>query len=102
MSKQRTGHKGRIHESTETGIPLSIIIPLAGDAEKLSLCIDSLQKIKKPFNKDYEVILAAGDESAARKLLSGMPGVESLLENRILRIQTLPPGSTFARRLRTR
>ena len=90
MSKQRTGHQGKSHPGAETSIPLSIIIPLSDDADKLSLCIESLQKIRKPFNKDYEVILPVKEEAATRKLLSGMQGLNGLLEKGVFRIFSVP------------
>jgi tetratricopeptide (TPR) repeat protein len=94
MRKQRTGHREKIRESSETGIPLSIIMPLADDAERLSLCMDSLQKIRKPFNKDYEVVLPVRDEATARRQISGMPGLEGLLEKGIFRILPVPGQGT--------
>ena len=86
MRKKKTAHQGKNRDNTETGISLSIIVPLAEDEGKLSLFMDSLQKIRKPLNKDYEVVLPVKDPEAGKGILSGMPGLESLLEKELIRL----------------
>ncbi len=90
MRRKKTAHQGRNRDSTETGLSLSIIVPLTEDAEKLSLFMESLQKIRKPMNKDYEVLLPVRDPGSARELLSGIPGLENLLERELIRLVTVP------------
>ncbi len=86
MSKHRTVRPGKGQEKTETYLPLSVILPLADDAEKLKLCLESLQKIRKPFNKDYEVVLPVTGEAGTRKLLLGTAGMEGLLDKGVFKV----------------
>ncbi|MFC2115174.1 tetratricopeptide repeat protein [Bacteroidota bacterium] len=89
MSKQRKVSPAKSQARTETSLPLSIIIPLADDPDKLNLYLESLQKIRKPFAKDFEVILTVRQEAQANKMVAGTPGGEALLEKGNFKIVSL-------------
>ena len=89
--KQKKGHKRNEREADS--LPLSIVIPFADDPGKLKTCIEALQKIRKPFTKDYEVILPSRQEAGMKKILQEMQGMEGLLEKGVVKILALPEES---------
>ena len=101
MSKQNKTRPGKAQDSKEKSLPLSIIIPLADDPEKLNLCLESLQKIRKPFEKDYEVILPVKDESQASKVITSRDGGSTLLEKGIMRILEVGDEANAEKAIRT-
>jgi len=98
--KYKSGRAGKPQERAENSLPLSIIIPPADDPEKLKLCILSLLKIRKPFNKDYEVVIPAKEEAGIKKILSGIEGLDGLLEKGVFRVPGVSPEASVEEAIR--
>jgi tetratricopeptide (TPR) repeat protein len=100
MSKQNKSRPGKRQDRTETNLSLSIIIPLADDPDKLNLCLESLQKIRKPFEKDYQVILPARDADRAKTFIGSKEGGNTLLEKGVIKIIELDGEATSLQAIR--
>ena len=83
--KHRTGPGGET-SMTERTLPLSVIIPVGDRLDKLEIILESLQKIRKPFNKDYEVILIASDDRDVIGMISAKYGSTSLVDQGVFKI----------------
>jgi len=96
--KQRSGYR---HDSSlaEKSLPLSVILPLADRIDKLELFLESLLKIRKPFSKEYEIILFARDSSDIKALITDKFGSNSLLEQGVFKI--FQAGETTSENLST-
>jgi tetratricopeptide (TPR) repeat protein len=96
--KQRSRYR---HDSSiaEKSLPLSVILPLADRIDKLELFLESLLKIRKPFNKEYEIILFARESSDIETLITDKFGSNSLLDQGVFKI--LHAGETTSENLST-
>ena len=75
----------------ESPLSLSVIVPVRNNIGKLDLLLESLGKIKKPYEKDYQVIIAADDPGKTKEIISNHPGYEDLLRKKIITILTVQP-----------
>jgi len=72
-------------------LSLSVIVPVRNNFRQLDLFLESLGKIKKPYEKDYQVIIAADDAGKTNEIISNYPGYEELLRKKIITILPVQP-----------
>jgi tetratricopeptide (TPR) repeat protein len=75
----------------ESPLSLSVIVHVRNNIGKLDLLLESLGKIKKPYEKDYQVIIAADDPGKTSEIVSNYPGYEDLLRKKIITILPVLP-----------
>jgi len=65
---------------------LSVIIPVIHEFNQLSLFLDSLSRIRKPLEKDYEVVILTTDVIKISDIIRKYPCFNILIEKKIIRI----------------
>lgn len=101
MSKQRKKQHQKGQQRIDAGLSLSVVIPFEATEGKLALCIESILKIRKPSEKDFEVVLAVKDKREADKLLDGSEQVAGLKRNNIIRVLEIQAEATKFAAVRT-
>ena len=86
MSKKHMTGRRQESSPAEENLPLSVIIPSTTRVDKLKLVLESLQKIRKPFNKDYEVILFSDQEKDVHEAITSVFESVNLVELGVIRI----------------
>jgi tetratricopeptide (TPR) repeat protein len=76
----------------EQALSLSVIVPVRSGTANLDLLLESLGKVRKPFEKDWQVIFASDDEGQTREALLKYPGFEDLTRKKIFDIVHVNPG----------
>ncbi|MBW1822457.1 MAG: hypothetical protein JRI92_12005 [Deltaproteobacteria bacterium] len=98
--KQTKKNKIRRYIQKDSFIPLSIIVPDYADEKILSLFLDSIKKIKKPFEKDYEIIIPATSEKSIINFIKSDESVGQLIDKQIIKVIQVPEQMTLAQRIR--
>jgi tetratricopeptide (TPR) repeat protein len=86
-------------KTAEPTLSLSVIIPVRSGTGNLDLLLESLGKVKKPFEKDWQVIFAADDAGKAGEAINKFPGFEDLARKKIFNIVPVNPGFSDAEAL---
>jgi tetratricopeptide (TPR) repeat protein len=93
MRDRKKGKIRKDQKSPDSSLSLSVIIPVAHEFNQLSLFLDSLSRIRKPYEKDYEVVILAPDVTKTSDIVRNYPDFNILIEKKIIRI--LPIKSDF-------
>ncbi len=96
MKPYRKDKARKPQQAKEGFLSLSIVVPDAGHGEGLSMLLDSVMNIKKPYEKDYELILISSEAEKQTEWLSGNPGFKNLLDKNIIRVFPSGTSTTLA------
>ena len=102
MSKRKKEYNIKDKKPSEPLLlSLSVIVPVRNNLAQLDLFIESLGKIKKPYEKDYQVIFAADDPEKTQEIIHHYPGYEDLIRKKILTVLPVQPDMTDTEILRS-
>ncbi|KPK87025.1 MAG: hypothetical protein AMS27_03480 [Bacteroides sp. SM23_62_1] len=90
MRDRKKGKFSKDQKSPDLSLSLSVIIPIRQEFKQLSFILESLSRIRKPFEKDYEVIIMASDVAKTSEVVKKQSGFDILLDKKIIRILALP------------
>jgi len=86
MRDRKKGKISKDQKSPDSSLSLSVIIPITHEFNQLTLFLESLGRIRKPFEKDYEVIIIASDVIKTSDIVRSHPGFDALIDKKIIRI----------------
>ena len=89
MRDRKKGKSGKNQKSPDSFLSLSVIIPIRYEYRQLSFILESLSRIRRPFEKDYEVIIIASDVNKTSEIVRSQSGFETLIDKKIIRILAL-------------
>ena len=83
-------------KTAEPTLSLSVIVPVRSGAANLDLLLESLGKVRKPFEKDWQVIFASEDVGNVNEAINKFPGFGELSRKKIFITVPVKPGITDA------
>ncbi len=86
MKKSRKIRLKKESHSTDSSLSLSILAYIPEANEKVHLFLESIQKIKKPFLKDYEVLFLTKQPEIVKKEINQYEEFTNLLEKKVFQI----------------
>jgi len=92
-----SGHKKELvkdKKTVETILSLTVIVPVRNNTAGLDLFLESLGKVRKPYEKDWQVIFAADDPGKTTEIINKYPGFEDLLRKKIFNVLPVQPEMT--------
>jgi len=96
MTARKKRHHKKDVQSTGKSLSLSVVVPVFNDHDKLNNFLESIKKIKRPFEKDYQIIFPTPDPASIESQLQNIQGFENLKAKNIFRILPLDPDVTFS------
>lgn len=97
MRDRKKGKISKDQKSPDSFLSLSVIIPIRQEFQQLSLILESLSRIRKPFEKDYEVIIVASDVIKTSEIVRKHPGFDILIDKKIIQILAMQKDSSNLR-----
>lgn len=102
MSKRKKDFNIKDKKTAESPpLSLSVIVPVRNNTAQLDLFLESLGKIRKPYEKDYQVIFASDDPGKTTEIINKYQGYEDLIRKKIITVLPLQPDITETEALRT-
>lgn len=86
MRDRKKGKFGKDQKHPDSSLSLSVIIPIRHEFRQLSFILESLSRIRKPFEKDYEVIIISSDIHKTAEIVRSQSGFDTLIDKKIIRI----------------
>jgi tetratricopeptide (TPR) repeat protein len=86
MSKHKKDSYSKEKKAAESSLSLSVIVPVKNNYPQLDLFLDSIGKIKKPFEKDYQLIFTACDPDKIAETLNKYPVLDGLISKKIISV----------------
>lgn len=94
MSKHKKDTHFKEKKTSESSLSLSVIIPVNNHYQQLELFLESAGKIKKPYEKDYQLIFAAHDPDTVNEVLHKYPFLEGLIDKKIISVMPVQTDMT--------
>lgn len=91
MKPVKKDKTGKVLKEKGGFLSLSMIIPDPSDEKGLSCFFDSILKIKKPYEKDYEILILSPSPEETAGQLSKRPEVNNLLQKKVIRVIPVDP-----------
>ena len=85
MSKQKKEFI-KDQKTAEPQLSLTVIVPVRNNTAGLDLFLESLGKVRKPYEKDWQVIFAANDPGKTTEIINKYQGFEDLLSKKIFTV----------------
>ncbi len=83
---RRSKPKQRKESIREHTLSLSIVVLSSGDPEGIDHLLGSVGKIKKPYEKDFEILISSADPPAINKKLQASAELQSYLEKKSIKV----------------